>query len=506
MTSVEAAPNDGHASDDRAAARMPAQNTATGRAQISELWVATAIAAVSATLGWFRLSPVSRGTFWAEDGTIFLHGAIDPPGRWGSLLAPYEGYLHLVPRLVLAVATKAAPVTGWATAVTVLCIAVVGMVAGTVYLCSRSVTPRRTPRAALASITVLTPVTAIETLGNAANIHTYFLWLTPWLLLALPRSAVRGALLSIPMLLAALTEIQTAIFLPLLLVRARDRRTWPVKCALLVGVVAQLVTTLRYPRSGGGDLDIASAVERYFSDALLTSWLGTGHAVPALVGHFGFRVTVLAALPLAACLVIALRRGTGDQRLVVFTLAFAGVASWALSMIANGTAPLSALDTMGVSPATRHAAGPAMFAVALYVVAADAWLCRRTRAARVTVVLAGTCLVAAAITSFVPSQQLRSGGPVWSSEVDTARRACQVEAAPESVRIPIAPQHPSAWYTTLSCAILSEPAAALGPVRTSDTTPADHGLGAAPAPRNQGRSQPQTTGIPHLAMAAYISS
>jgi hypothetical protein len=42
--------------------------------------------------------------FWAEDGALFFIEA-ERYGGWGLLFRPYEGYLHLLPRLIAALAT-----------------------------------------------------------------------------------------------------------------------------------------------------------------------------------------------------------------------------------------------------------------------------------------------------------------------------------------------------------------------------------------------------------------
>ncbi|GAA4836886.1 hypothetical protein GCM10023221_12700 [Luteimicrobium xylanilyticum] len=415
-------------------------------------WVAAAaIAAVCTVIGWLRLTTVSRGTFWAEDGNLFLQGAVGTDGAHALPWDPYQGYLHVVPRLLLALSTAAVPPAGWAYAVTACCVLITGLVAGIVYVCATSMLPSQVPRIVLAAVTVLTPVTAIEVLGNAANVHTYFLWLTPWLLLARPTTLGRGLLLAVPMLLGALTEIQTALFFPLVLVRWRDPRTLPVKLALLVGIGAQLVATALHPRSGGAAVDVPSAVERYLSDALLTPWLGTGRAIPVLVGYLGFKVTVLAVVPVIAALVIVLRKGTGDQKIATVALVAAGAVSWSAAMVTNGTAELSSLDPAGLSPATRHAAAPSLLLLGALVIAGTVAVQEGRRRSRLLVGAAGAVLAGAAVLSFVPAQQLRSPGPAWGPGIEEAVERCSLLPPGSDVTIPIAPQTPSPWSARVPC-------------------------------------------------------
>ena len=46
-----------------------------------------------------RADALTNPQFWAEDATIFFKTAFEQP-TLASLLAPYAGYLHLVPRCV----------------------------------------------------------------------------------------------------------------------------------------------------------------------------------------------------------------------------------------------------------------------------------------------------------------------------------------------------------------------------------------------------------------------
>jgi hypothetical protein len=49
--------------------------------------------------------------FWAEDGEIFMNQ--DDAMGWRALLHPYNGYLHLLPRLIAWVASRSADVAWW---------------------------------------------------------------------------------------------------------------------------------------------------------------------------------------------------------------------------------------------------------------------------------------------------------------------------------------------------------------------------------------------------------
>ena len=102
-------------------------------------------------------------------------------------------------------------------------------------------------------------------------------FLTPWLLLATPRSTAGMWLMAATALLSTATEPQCAIFLPVALWRiVQSRRTRPVIAARPVGVTAQVATSLVAPRALGSQVPpLASTIEGYVLNAGMS--LGTQH-------------------------------------------------------------------------------------------------------------------------------------------------------------------------------------------------------------------------------------
>ena len=62
--------------------------------------------AVIALVALRRSDSLLNPQFWAEDGAIFFAEA-ERYGGWGLLFHPYEGYLHLIPRVIAAIALGA---------------------------------------------------------------------------------------------------------------------------------------------------------------------------------------------------------------------------------------------------------------------------------------------------------------------------------------------------------------------------------------------------------------
>lgn len=327
------------------------------------------ILVVGSVVEWLRLSPDDQGTLWAEDVRNFLANAVTH--GIAALATPYAGYLHTVPRLIATGTVAAVPVSGWATAMAFGACVVAAGVAALVFICARDVVPSSTLRLGLAAITLLVPLAPREVLGNTANLHWYFLWLAPWLLLYRPRTRTGAWLLAGVALLATMTEIQMAAFVPLMLWRWRDRRMLPVRVLYLVGAAAQLLATLSDPRgaSSANPVPIASVAYGYLINAVMTSWNADPQAIAWLLGVAGPIAGIVLLLPFAAAASIGLLRGSRLQRLMI---GVCGIGSMAFYAIAVEVSPSTFYDYATMSDAqldapwlARYGVTPSMFLLAL---------------------------------------------------------------------------------------------------------------------------------------------
>ncbi len=411
---------------------------------------------------WARLDESTRATVWAEDGDVFLRQRIEL-GWSGSLFEPYDGYLHVVPRLVTDLAFVA-PLSQYAVAVSVLCCLVVGAVGATVFLCSHAVLNSWWSRAVLAALTVLAPAAPVEVLGNSANLHTYFLWLTPWLLLAQPTRWWQGSVLGALALLASLTEIQSLLFLPLIFFGFGNRYRWPVIGGLLVGLIAQSMTPVLHPRLDRtlvppGPLDL---VKGYLVNVLLPLWRTSTQGVGQHLVDHGWWLALWVAAPLslsgvlALCLLVRLRKTSPDEArrgLVLLTVLVAGAAiPFSAAFLVNPTyaGPMVLVDYAAARP-LRYGVAAALFALAIPILAAD--LVGRTQFRWSRSVTALLLIGAVATTGAQFSVDgRRSEGPAWKAGVADAQRRCvndssvviEVDAAPSEV-----------WAVPLTCAVLN---------------------------------------------------
>lgn len=160
--------------------QRPASTTSRPFHALGVVGAALLVGVAVAALTWWRLGPATRGTVWAEDGGVFLRERL-ALGPVDSLLHPYAGYLHLVPRVLVDVAWSL-PVEEYARALSVGACLVVGAVAATVFVLSRGVVPQWPLRMLLAAVPALLPLAPFEIAGNAANLHWFLLFAVPWLL------------------------------------------------------------------------------------------------------------------------------------------------------------------------------------------------------------------------------------------------------------------------------------------------------------------------------------
>lgn len=423
----------------------------------SEVVVALLVGMGAALLALNRIPPDLRDVVWGEDGRNFLSDSLRA-GSWQSLFTVYEGYLHVVPRLLTNFAVWAFPLDDFAIASSVLSSMVFGVVAALVFVLSRDVLPRRIFGVLLASVTVLAPTLSIEVLGNFANIHWAFLWLAPWLFLYRPRSTLGALGLGAVGLLCGLTEIQMLLFAPLALVNYVHRRAWLVSIPTIAGIAVQLVVTVLSPRtpnanSHPGILDI---VVGYGELPVLASFEGHASRIGDSLASGGWVGAGLTSLAIVAILVFALWpvvESRGRARIFPIVLVAGSFGAWAAAVWLNPH-PLWQYadydtDSLRNILATRYVVVPSMLLLGALVFAAS----RAFEKPRYGGLVAGL-VVGFILCGFLGSYHLdhfsREDGPSWSSLVADARVSCLSEHGPIQVR-----SIPSYWVVVVPCGALA---------------------------------------------------
>lgn len=394
---------------------------------------------------------------WAEDGNIFISSALEH-GGFTSLFKPYAGYLHFFPRIAASVVVNMFDVANYASAMTVLACLAVAAVSLMTFYCSDALTDALWVRAAWAGIPILVNVGAVETLGNFANLHWYLLWLTPWLLLKHPRSALEGTLLGAAAAAVSLTEIIAIVFLPLMLFRFKNKAYWYARLGLLGGLGCQLYTTLTYPRPSGSDYDV-NPVSLLLGWAINTAgpiFYGNARTVLQLVLTYGNIPLLLAALVLAGIIVLAFSLGSPHERLMVALFTSASAIVYTACVIANRSiffdyAIFDNKDWLEYFSFTRYSVVPTMFTLA--IVPALALTLKRKISGSQPLVLTAFFLLLTTMY-FIPGTN-RDGGPLWAEQVNQARSVCDSDQH-STVVLKVSP-HFYDGDMVLTCDVLKAP-------------------------------------------------
>jgi hypothetical protein len=412
------------------------------------------VGAIAAVLAWLRLPAATHDVLWAEDGAKFLQSAL-AHGPIASLLTPYSGYLHTIPRLIASTTVVFVPAQYFAIAMTAASCLVAGLMAAIVYVCCAEVVTWMPARLFIAGLTVMAPLAPREVLGNTANLHSLVLWTLFWIVLYRPRSRRGSIALAMFVLLGALTEIQTVFLLPLLAWRLRDRERWLVRGALVLGVVAQLVTAVVAPRHSDPNPPISalSSAYGYLINSVMPLWAHQAWIGP-VVAWGGPLLCMAAAVPLVVVAAYSVRAGTGIQRLIVLYAVGLSMVVWGVSLWTN---PRPAWDFLALSaaaletvPLLRYGVLPSMLLLAVVPIAASVAVGRAGGRPALWATFATGVTAAMLIGAFFPVSTVRSHGPAWQPQVTVAREEC--ENRPDNSKMIL--METLGWHLTLSCSVL----------------------------------------------------
>jgi hypothetical protein len=407
-------------------------------------------------LSLLRLGTGSYEKVWAEDGPVYLQGAIGQ-GFFHSLFQPYAGYLVFGPRLIAAIAALF-PIGDMAAAVGIISAFVAGLSGLAVwYGCAGHV---RDPwlRGALAVATALAATAGQETLDSAAYAPWFMLVGSFWLLFLRPRTWWGAVLAGLFLLLTGLSTPGVWFFAPVALCRiwtvGRERRAWPVVAGWAIGALVQIPVIL-------GQEQGAPLWSRHIWTALVQRVIDGGVFGQRLGGGFwdvgGWKFLILLMLVLAVGLYVGLRRGPISARWFV---AFAIPTSFVMFILEvyQRTVGPNIYWSPGVSGGTssRYVVVPAMIFLSALVVTVDGALRARgadeggVRAApawRTWPVVATVGLILISIAVSFDMQHGARGGPRWHEGLRTAANKCVSKAEP----VAGIPTTPEPWGIVLLC-------------------------------------------------------
>lgn len=387
-------------------------------------------------------------TIWAEDGSVFLQGALDTPfsESWSE---PYAGYLHLVPR-ILAEGIAILPPASWAAVLAIVSALVSAGVALFVVAATRGHIPDLRLRALFGGLVLLLPIAGLEVINSIANLHWYLNLAAFWALFWNPRGEGRRALLVGMVFVATASHPFTILLAPVAMLRALSLRGWTGWAPLVVmglAASAQAIAMLTnpVPRALPG-IEHAIDTVRWFGFFVVETGLlgirfrnlvfdtaGIGLPVALSVAVFGALLVPLLKRPWHEC---ALPLLCGLYSAVFFLT----------PAVLNGAAP------------PRYAVAPQLLLWAAILVTMSHGIERlgRLRGFQMAVL---AWLVALCVVDFELEND-RSPGPRWSDTLPRAERHCDVSA--EHHPIPVAPlvhpdsRHAGQWILVIPCERLGD--------------------------------------------------
>jgi hypothetical protein len=343
--------------------------------------LAVVIAAVAMLL---RVSPIPTwDVVYAEDNGVFLVGALAHP--W-DLLAPFGGYLELVPR-ILGQVVSLLPVWDAARVYAVSGALIAAVCALFTYHASEGYIRSTWLRAMLGAALVLLPLAPIEMVDSGVDSPWYLLPTAFWAVMWRPRTRWGMLAAAVVAFAATSSEILAIIYLPLLMIRVIALPRWrehAVTIGFLLGLLAQVPALLSTSAQHAQRLNRfgppLASVKFYLHGFVLRSvgwhlswWLQRAlglNAATAVVGAF-----LLAVL---AWVLI-----TGDRPVRVFAVLAAVVGFVEVIVVASVPGPpgarwvARAVANPTFQPGSRYDAVPVMLLTATVIIAVDAFIRRR---------------------------------------------------------------------------------------------------------------------------------
>lgn len=290
------------------------------------------------------------------------------------------------------------------------------------------------------------------------NLHSFLLLLVPWALLFVPRTWWSSAATACLVAAIVLSETQSFIFAPLLLLGIRARRKWPIVGAFVVASIAQVATYIWFPRQpidygSTTPVTVRDVAVGYLTVPLMTVWTTRLDAVATFVSSHG--VTPFLALA-AVCIGAAASGivvGSAPHRWLIPATVLGSVTVWAAALLVTPSDSFAFSHGLARHVATfgtiRYATVTSGLLLISLVVVADAlwgsgWV-RRGLAVSLAVVL----VVPMVVNYHDGGPAQRSEGPTVESQLPAARDQCATDRT-ATVQLKQSPDRPP-WTVTLSC-------------------------------------------------------
>lgn len=415
--------------------------------------------AAAVILQLFRIGPSSAlNSLWAEDGPVFLGGALSH-SFFTAVVLPHAEYLVVLPRLIGEVGAVV-PLHEAAVAMNLTAALVVALAGLAVWFASAGHIHSPYLRALLVVLTVLPPV-AGETVASPANVAWHTTFAVFWLLLWRP-ATTWGASLSALLIFVTCLSTPAAFFLaPIALMRGiaiRDR-----KDALIVGAFG-LALAIQLPVTALSDENVSTY---FWTDNIFTTFLQrvvNGSVLGIELGgsawaDWGWTFLIAISVAVAAFLVALLLRAPSGRLFAAIAIATSVtmffVTSYSRALGNSMTWPPEIYNNVG----GRYALVPVLLLISAALALLDS---RRASGGRLVAVIATIAVLLVSVAySFDVKAAPDRGGPKWKASVDAAAAQCEAKGLTEAPVL-VAPE---GWSMTVSCdRLVSASAPAADPV------------------------------------------
>ena len=393
-------------------------------------------------------------SLWAEDGQIFLQGAMDQ-GFFHAVFSTYAGYLVFVPRLIGEIAA-AVPLRDAPAAVAIAAGIVVALSGLAVWYASAAYIRNPYLRGTLVALTILVPVANLESVASGAYVSWYMLFATFWLLLWRP-ATTRGAVLgSLFILATGLSSPGVWFFAPIVVLRAvaaRDRRDLMIVGSFAIGAAVQIPVIALNHEAAVTPLwtsDIwTTYIQRVVDGAAFGERLGG-----AAWAHFGWTFLVALLACAVVGLAIGLRRATPTARYIAAIAIPTSLVMFVVSVYqrAVGTQMMWPPGTH-FGNGGRYAIVPALLLVSVALVLIDRSSAKwRGPSGLPWVGMAATSLLLLGLAgSFDVSNAAGRGAPPWDDALKSAAATCAAKDLSETT----VPTSPPGFGVVIPCDHLS---------------------------------------------------
>lgn len=385
-------------------------------------------------------------TIWAEDAKVFYQGTLDH-GFIDLLFTPYNGYLHLVPRVLIEI-VRIFPLSWAAQVIATIGALITSGCAVLIYRAGRRHLHSPALRIAVAAPVALPYIGQLELANNFACLHFLLLYTAFWMVIWNPVHRRMQAVAAFMLFCTVASDPVAMVFFPLALLRWHTLRSWRgalPAAAMAAGMAFQTVGILfRHAltsRNIKPHYDPIWAVGQYIR-TVIGQGLFTEHADERVhtvvqVGDAHYVAWALAAV----ALVLALLRVTEPNwPLVIVALVHSVLLFCGLAMQGGTAAPRYELP-----------------AICLFLVAVAGLLTPRKDAAALLTPYAVPAygvlglVVLCIVGGYSQDMQWRGKGPSYAAQMTKAAASCS-EPGAQNAAVSIAPAFPTtSWAMTVPC-------------------------------------------------------